>query len=401
MQKNFKKAIFGVNDVYSLAPKTLTYWSSENSVSPKEITINSNYTIKAECPECSYKWETRVNKLVEHPRCSSCRETKLVVGINDIATKYPELAKRFTIDSPVKANEMTLRTYKKAKVSCKFCSNTELRYVRDYRGYCKRCVNRFVSRENSVAVLRPEILDSVSSKETLDLFTVPVHSTFTILFNCERGHEYPQKITSWSTGSGCIVCLNILIIEGVNDLSTLLPEVAKLFSVNSPIKPTEIAPMSGKKALFECNKGHEWESIIANVSKGSRCEKCARAAVISKKELEVLEFFKKLDLTVVHSDRKIISPYELDIVVPDLKIAFEVNGDYWHSDELILKSRGMKAKEWHSYKKESAFNVGYRLYFIWESDWNNSLKEVQESISNLIFNGVESPLLSKLESNNR
>lgn len=41
---------------------------------------------------------------------------------------------------------------------------------------------------------------------------------------------------------------------------------------------------------------------------------------------------------VVFNDRKILQGFEIDIVVPHLGVAFEYNGDYWHSDAKLLTS---------------------------------------------------------------
>lgn len=59
---------------------------------------------------------------------------------------------------------------------------------------------------------------------------------------------------------------------------------------------------------------------------------------------------------------------EVDIYLPDLGLAFEFNGDYWHSDEFIIPNHGMTAEEYHDLKWSDCHDVGVHLYFIWESD---------------------------------
>lgn len=53
---------------------------------------------------------------------------------------------------------------------------------------------------------------------------------------------------------------------------------------------------------------------------------------------------------------------EVDVYLPDLKIAFEFNGLYWHSE--IYKD-----KKYHNEKSEYLLNKGIRLYHVWEDDW--------------------------------
>ena len=72
-----------------------------------------------------------------------------------------------------------------------------------------------------------------------------------------------------------------------------------------------------------------FEQIPANHLSGHGCPKCI--GVISKQEIEIYNYIKdNLNIECIQSNRKIIRPYELDIVIPSLKLAFEFNGSYWH-----------------------------------------------------------------------
>ena len=72
---------------------------------------------------------------------------------------------------------------------------------------------------------------------------------------------------------------------------------------------------------------------------------------------------------ILHNDRKIIRPKELDIVVPSKKVAIEYCGIYWHS-ELYGKDRN-----YHLNKLNKAKEQGYRLITIFEDEYLN-YKEV-------------------------
>lgn len=61
------------------------------------------------------------------------------------------------------------------------------------------------------------------------------------------------------------------------------------------------------------------------------------------------------------NDRTMITPNELDIVLPDIKLAIEYNGLYYHSDEF-------KPKNYHLDKTNACENLGYKLFQIFESD---------------------------------
>lgn len=66
---------------------------------------------------------------------------------------------------------------------------------------------------------------------------------------------------------------------------------------------------------------------------------------------------------IIRNDRKTISPYEIDIYLPDLKIGFEFNGVFWHSDKF-------KDSSYHLSKYNCSIKNNIKLYTIWEDDWN-------------------------------
>ena len=82
----------------------------------------------------------------------------------------------------------------------------------------------------------------------------------------------------------------------------------------------------------------------------------------SSLEIELFNFVNKNNDNNIRSSRKIIIGLELDIYLPDLKLAFEFNGLYWHN-ELF------KDKNYHLNKTELCESKGIQLIHIWEDDW--------------------------------
>ena len=83
----------------------------------------------------------------------------------------------------------------------------------------------------------------------------------------------------------------------------------------------------------------------------------------SGKEIDLLDFIKdNYDKEFIFNTRKIISPYELDLYLPDIKLGIEFNGLYWHSDIY-------KEKNYHLDKTNLCINNGIQLFHIWEDDW--------------------------------
>lgn len=79
-------------------------------------------------------------------------------------------------------------------------------------------------------------------------------------------------------------------------------------------------------------------------------------------ELEISTFVKSLGFEVITSDRKLIAPLELDILIPEKNIAIECNGLFWHCDLY-------KDKNYHLRKTEKVNRKGYSLIHISEYDW--------------------------------
>ncbi len=95
---------------------------------------------------------------------------------------------------------------------------------------------------------------------------------------------------------------------------------------------------------------------------GQGCPKCISSYSISKGETELQEWLKGY-INIQTSDRQIIKPLELDIVIPKHKIAIEYNGLYWHSEQ-----QG-KDRSYHLNKYNLCKEQGYRLITIWENEW--------------------------------
>jgi very-short-patch-repair endonuclease len=83
------------------------------------------------------------------------------------------------------------------------------------------------------------------------------------------------------------------------------------------------------------------------------------------------------ETNVLIRNRSIIKPLELDFYLPDKKLAIEVCGLYWHSEE-----QG-KDKKYHLNKLEKCNELGIRLITIFEDEIKN-LSLIQDKISHIL-----------------
>ena len=93
-----------------------------------------------------------------------------------------------------------------------------------------------------------------------------------------------------------------------------------------------------------------------------RCIQCYPAG--SAAQSEIAEFIRLLGVGISTNDRSIISPLELDIYVPEHKLAVEYNGLYWHSE---LR----KGSTYHEIKAQRCEEAGIRLFHVFEDEWRD------------------------------
>lgn len=89
---------------------------------------------------------------------------------------------------------------------------------------------------------------------------------------------------------------------------------------------------------------------------------------------------------IIYNSKQIIPPFELDIYLPDKNLAFEFNGNYWHS-EVMLASKSVSPKEYHQIKTKMCKEKGIRLIHIFEYEWDdleyqNKLKDYMQFLLN-------------------
>jgi hypothetical protein len=88
-------------------------------------------------------------------------------------------------------------------------------------------------------------------------------SNIKVWWRCEKKHEWMQTPCIRTTkGYGCPACDGgRMIILGVNDLKTLLPELS---SQLIDADPEKLKMSSSRKVWWRCEKEHEWIATVAN-----------------------------------------------------------------------------------------------------------------------------------------
>lgn len=146
-----------------------------------------------------------------------------------------------------------------------------------------------------------------------------------------------------------------------------IKEITPLFTLDDYIDSSTIYK-------FKCDKcGEEFYDDLSG-GHTPLCPKCyPKNEAISEEESEVRKFISEnYNGIIEHNNRKIIYPQELDIYLPDLKLAFEYDGLYWHSSEF-------KSPNYHLNKTLACEKEGIRLIHISSDEWHRK-KEIVKSI---------------------
>lgn len=137
----------------------------------------------------------------------------------------------------------------------------------------------------------------------------------------------------------------------------------------------------GKKYKWRCVKcGNIFESHIhSTFLNAPRCLKCFPIlSGTSRMEEEIYDFMKSLyGGSIERNVRNVISPYELDVYIPDIKLAIEFNGVFWHNEENV-------GSDYHLMKLELCEKQNIRLIHIFEDEWNNKKDIVKDRIKSIL-----------------
>ncbi len=144
---------------------------------------------------------------------------------------------------------------------------------------------------------------------------------------------------------------------------------------------------SDRETLYKlkCPKGHVFEITKYTLHNKKKddieiCNQC-NEYIGSNGEQDVYNYVSSIySGNISRSNRKLIKPLEIDMVLEDIKLCIEFNGDYWHSNNIVHD------QYYHINKLNMCLLKGYRLIQIRENDWNQNKEVIKRKLYNLINN---------------
>jgi hypothetical protein len=266
--------IVGSNDLATLEPEIA---AQAHGWDPTAVTVSSGKKLPWIC-QFGHTWTTNVASRTNHTsNCPTCSGRKVLVGFNDLLTKFPAIAAEAHGWDPttVTKGSKQVKEWKCAqghlwKVAIQRRTGSE-------KSGCPTCSNhKLLSGFNDLASKFPEI-----GKQAYgwDPNTTPSGSNEKREWICEYGHLWTATVTSRTNSkSGCPVCIGRKVLIGFNDLATTHPELA---ATAIGWDPSSVTFGSNKIRKWVCLKGHYFDAPIASrISRGRGCPYCVGQKIL-------------------------------------------------------------------------------------------------------------------------
>jgi hypothetical protein len=238
---------------------------------------------------------------------------------------------------------------KKLKYICPNGHRHQIRWDHFKRGHeCPYCAGRPV-------VTIEQVRESFEREGYKLLTNKYINNKQLFYYVCPEKHKHSVTFNNWRCGSRCPSCAGNIKKTVSFIKSEAEKEGYKLL--------TKDYINNRQKLHLICPNGHDYYVSWNNWNRsGSRCSKCKEWGTSIQESILIGFVTNHCSTNVLLHDRTIISPYELDIVIPEKKIAIEYCGLYWHSEYTG------KDKDYHLNKLTACECRGYELITVFEDE---------------------------------
>lgn len=205
---------------------------------------------------------------------------------------------------------------------------------------------------------------------------------------CPKHGEFTQVPYSHLNGFGCKKCSIENMRNVLTDTVDKFIEKAILVHSNKYDYSNVHYIDSSTKVKIVCPEHGEFEQRPNDHLDGHGCIKCSLKSPIQ--EQEIADFIEtELGLGVLRNDRSMIMPKELDIYIPDYKVAIEHTGNYYHSSKFKRTNCASHLRN----KFELCVDKGIKLFTIYEDEWLFKKDIVKSMIANAV--GKTTPIYAR------
>lgn len=200
--------------------------------------------------------------------------------------------------------------------------------------------------------------------------------TTPMVISCPVHGDYFQTPRQHLLTAGCSQCsTNSRSTHSINSTADLVQVFRTVhgdkYDYSKVEYTTRIAPV-----IITCPEHGDFSQITKNHYCGMGCPYCVPTT--SKGEIELLDFIKSsYSGTILTNTRAIIPPLEVDTYLPDLRLAIEFNGGYWHSES-------HRSKFYHYEKYSKLQKAGVRLITVWDWEWDTDRDKLKSYLRNIL-----------------
>lgn len=265
-QRRWRKTHPKKKTLLSEYPEIAAQWhpTKNGDLTPDQVAYRSNQKRWWMCLE-GHEWEATVSNRAKGTGCPYCAGHRAISGVNDLATKRPELVVEWhsVKNGTLRPQDVTEFSHKKVWWMCSKGHEWQANIINRIHGTgCPYCKGKYaIPGETDLAILYPELASEWNAEKNgmLTPDQVTSRSNRKVWWRCEKGHEWQTAIYDRVLKHRrCPYCTGQKPIVGENDLATVNPDLAAQWNPSkNHLKPTDVTCHSGKKAWWLCSEGHE------------------------------------------------------------------------------------------------------------------------------------------------
>lgn len=355
--------------------------------------INSDTDVILECPkhgDFSVRPTVILNKKPGTPACTKCSKLstgkKLALTHTVFLSRIDEVHGGAILLNP----GSPYRNYNSpVEVTCTVCNHswgvTPINLIGAESG-CPQCAGNMRLTLDRVieAANRTQKTPDQFDYSMVDVANLSRHGKMLLVCKHHLGTPFYQRVDDHMSGHGCSICSGKLR----KNIPALVKGIDEKFGEGVITCISEAYTNNQAYYDFKCTaKGHIFKSTVNNMLREDRANACP-VCQGSSQQRELTEFIKGLVGDVIVNDRTVISPLEIDIVIPTLRIAVEYNGVYFHSDAFNSGSIGAAPhkdpQSRHLHKTLLCAKKGYRLIHVFEDEWVHKKDIVKSKLIHLL-----------------
>jgi hypothetical protein len=250
------------------------------------------------------------------------------------------------------------------------------------KGKCIKCNghSRLLTQEEVFKRLKEKYGDSIIP------LTPYVKSDIPMKFRCSNGHTFDRDFNTAMCGDlflPCPICSKIeLSKRRTKTLEQFIEDAIKVYGKDKYDFSESKYISSSDAIIIKCNDCGRYFTLSAgSFLQGHGCpyHNC-NSSLMEKDLANVIKSYGYECLT--NSRNILLNNKEIDIFIPQLKIAFEFDGLYWHNEI-------NKESNYHLNKTIECEKKGIKLFHIFEDEWANKRNIIISKLNEIFHKNQE------------